>query len=244
MEYEFIDKSMYIEKLGTLVITDLHMGYEESLSSVGVQLPRSQYNEIIENLEMIFEYLARKGKKVKEIVILGDLKHEFGSVSKQEWNDVLELLDYLKELLGERGKIILIKGNHDVILNPIAEKRGIKIVGFYVKKEYFFMHGDREFSECFDKKIKTIVLGHKHPTITIRKEAKSEKYKCFLVGKWKTKEIVILPSFFPLVEGSDVFISETNLGVKLDLKNFEVYVPVSTEECLYFGKVKDVGILT
>ena len=75
---------------------------------------------------------------------------------------------------------------------------------------------------------------------------KEEKYKCFLVGKWKNKEIIILPSFFPLIEGSDVSIENTNLDEKFNfnLKNFEVYIPVPDSfEVLDFGKLGGVGRL-
>ena len=56
---------------------------------------------------------------------------------------------------------------------------------------------------------------------------------------------MILPSFFPLVEGADVNIKDTNLApeLKLKLDGFEVYVPVSEEEVLDFGKLSVVGRL-
>ena len=87
-------------------------------------------------------------------------------------------------------------------------------------------------------------MGHMHPAISIRKHAKEEKYKCFLVGKWKGKAIVILPSFFPLVEGSDVSMEDANLAREFNFKlsGFDVYVPAGIE-VLDFGKLKDVGRL-
>ena len=150
------------------------------------------------------------------------------------------------KLLKGKGKLILIKGNHDTILGPIAREKGLKLKEFYVKKDICFIHGNREIKICKNRKIKTLIMGHKHPAITIKKEAKKEKYKCFLVGKWKRKEIVILPSFFPLVEGSDVFsdaLEDTRLVFNFKLKEFEVYIPISVDEVLKFGKVKDVGRL-
>ena len=240
MKYEFYGKSLYLVKDKILVITDLHLGYEQALNEAGVFFPRSQFKEIIDELNEIFSVLKEKNENVEKVVILGDLKHKFGEVSRQEWEDVLELLDFLLE---KTKKIILIKGNHDSILEPIVKRKGIKIFDFYIENEICFFHGNKIFPEIFDKKVKFLVLGHKHPAITIRKNVKVEIYKCFLVGKYKGKDVLILPSFFPFVEGSDVFVDDNNLGLELNFDNFEVYVPVSVKEVLKFGKVKEVGKL-
>ena len=121
---------------------------------------------------------------------------------------------------------------------------GLKVRDYWIYKDYGFFHGHRLFREVFDKKIKDLVVGHMHPAITIRDKAgvKKERYKCFLVGKFKRKRLIILPSFFPLVEGQDVFIEDTNLGFKVNLKNFEVYV-IGEKEVYEFGKLKNIGKL-
>lgn len=281
---KFIDKSVFLEEENVLVISDLHLGYEEYLNERGVLVPRQQYNEIIENLEKIFEGINigkkktkdekgrivgklrkiinkqekthnrnvrslfinnKENNKIKKIIILGDLKHEFGTVNRQEWNDVLSFLDFLEGKLEKNGKIILIKGNHDSILEPIAEKKNLEIKSFYSIGENLFLHGDKYVKKVEGRKIKRVFLGHLHPAISIREGAKSEVYKCFLKGKWKSKEVIILPSFFPLIEGSDVQIYDTNLDkeFKFNLKNFEVFVPVSENEVLKFGRLRDVGRL-
>ncbi len=234
----FIDKAVWLEKEKILVLADLHLGFEESLIEQGILLPRTQYKKIVRDLKNIFKEVKKSNIEVKEVVILGDLKHEFGSVSKQEWKETLNLLNFLSKKI-EKGKIVLVKGNHDTILEPIAKKKGLEVKDFYIKDNLAFLHGHKFFPEILDKKIKKIFLGHIHPAISIRECVKSEIYKCFLVGKWKGKEVVILPSFFPLIEGVDVLIEGTNLAseLKLKLKNFEVYVPVSVDEVLDFGKV-------
>ena len=122
---ELIDIGVYTRN--TLVFTDFHIGYEEALNKQGILMPRFQFREIIERLENIFGKL--KGREIEKIVILGDLKHEFGTISEQEWRHTLRLLDYLGQHCRE---IILIKGNHDTILGPIAQKRSVKIRSYYV----------------------------------------------------------------------------------------------------------------
>ena len=270
-DYKFIDKSVYLEKEKILVISDLHLGYEQGLQEQGVFIPKTQYKKIIEDLEKIFEEIGVDKKKtrdikegvisrgnitnkkthnksvksfsfnnkLKKIIILGDLKHEFYGNLQQEWKEVLDLLDYLKE---KCEKIIIIKGNHDNYLaNVIKNKENVKLVDCYIIDDRAFIHGNKIFPEILDKKIKQIFLGHMHPAISIAKNVKKEIYKCFLTGRWKDKEIIILPSFFPLVEGADVNIEDTNLAFKLDLSGFEVFVV--GDKVYDFGKVKDVGKL-
>ena len=68
-----------------VVVGDLHLGFEEALNRTGVFVSREMFNDIIKYLDGIFEVMGR----VDEIVLLGDVKHVFGQVLKQEWNDVL-----------------------------------------------------------------------------------------------------------------------------------------------------------
>lgn len=231
-DFEFIDKAVYFPNEKIAAIADLHLGFEQALNALGFMLPREQYKKIIADCERIFNETG----KLKEIIILGDLKHEFGTITGQEWKEVTDFLEFLAKYC---DKIVLVKGNHDTILEPIARKKNLELVDFYVKGENCFIHGHKTFPEVFDKKIKRIFIGHKHPAITISRSAKRETFKCFLKGKWKDKEIVILPSFFPLTEGSDIYVEDTNLALKLDLKDFEVYAV--GDKVYGLGKVKDVG---
>lgn len=231
-KYEFIGKSVFIRDKKILIISDLHIGYEESLQ---ISIPNLQYKIILKELEEIF----KKTGKLDKIIILGDLKHEFGKISGQEWKETSELISFLQK---KTDKIILIKGNHDKMLEPIARNKNLEVKEIYINEEFGFLHGNKNYSEIMDKKIKLIFLGHLHPAISIRENVKQETYKCFLVGKYKNKEIIILPSFFPLVEGQDVLIENTNLVYKFDLKNFKVFIPIE-DKILDFGKVKAVGSL-
>jgi len=227
-KYEFIGKSVWIEKEKILVIADLHIGYEESLN---IAMPRLQYSEIIKDLERIF----KETKNLKEIIILGDLKHEFSKNITQEWNEVRKFFSFLKE---KCEKVVLVKGNHDNFIENISSKYNIEVKDYYIKDEFGFIHGDKQFIEILDKKIKYLFLGHMHPAIRLEEGAKREIYKCFLRGKWKSKEIIILPSFFPFVEGTHIS-EDNNLAYDFKLKNFEVFIP-DEEKILDFGKLKDI----
>ena len=211
----------------TLIIGDLQLGYEAVLHKQGVLVPPFQLKDILKRLENIF-----KKTTAKRIVINGDIKHQFGSISEQEWRETLQLFDYL---LTKVQEIILVKGNHDLTLGPIAKKRNIAIVDSYTIDDVTILHGH----ELPKKITKILVIGHEYPAISFPKRP-GEKYKCFLLGKWKRSNLLVLPSFNPLTEGSDVmqehFLSPFLQG---GIKNFEVYI-VESGKTLHFGKIQTI----
>src|SRR3989344_1248129 len=185
---ELIDLTAYTEN--TLILTDFHIGYEEALNKQGILMPRFQFKEIIQRLDSILNRL--KSRKIERIVILGDIKHEFGTISEQEWRHTLRLLDFLGRHCNE---IILVKGNHDKILGPIAKKRNITVVESFKVKDILILHGDKLPIKEELKGINTIIIGHEHPAISIKEGVRAEVFKCFLKGRWKSKTIIVQPSF-------------------------------------------------
>lgn len=222
-KYNFIDKALYFPVEKILCLGDVHIGYEEALNKRGILIPRHQFEETMQDLKNIFEQTG----KVDEIVILGDLKHEFGKISEQEWNETFRFLEFLQERC---RKIVVVKGNHDIILEPILRKfPAVRFVEVYYYEDMAFIHGNKEIK--LGKKIKIIVKGHLHPAITISSGVKKETYKCFLVGKEKNREIIILPSFLPIIEGSDVSGEE-------EFRNYTCFVVGG--KVYEFGKVKNI----
>lgn len=239
---EMVGLSLWLPKERILIVSDLHLGMEEHYQQQGLLLPKFQIKKIKEQFEEIFQKIK---VRPQQIVIDGDLKHEFGRILPQEWKDILGLMDFLLE---NGSELILVKGNHDVILGPIAAKRQVKVVSEYQLGNILIMHGDQlpekvkakaAIKNSIKKNIKTIIIGHEHPAITLREKSKREKYKCFLQGKWKGKELIVLPSFNPLWEGSDILKEKLLSPFLQDLSSFRVWV-VSEGEALDFGKMKDL----
>ena len=225
----YIGKTLLIEESGRkiLAIGDLHLGYEEVLSRGGVFVARQLFKESLTYLDKVFEKVGR----VNEVVLLGDVKHEFGKIMSQEWKEVVDLIDYLSE---KCSKIIIVKGNHDKIIGPIAEKKQIEVVDYYFFEGFCFLHGDGDFLEIHDKRITCWIMGHAHPAIKISDGVKLEKFKCFLVGKFEGKEVVVVPSFFEGNAGSDPRENDLGLAWKFNLKKFKAKV-VSGLGVLDFG---------
>ena len=248
-DIEIIDLAIYTNK--TLIFTDFHIGYEEALNKQGLMVPRFQFQEIMKRLETIFSRL--KNKKIERIIVNGDLKHEFGTISEQEWRHTLRLLDYFGQRCEE---IILIKGNHDTILGPIAKKRNVRVLDYYIiftinnktqksfknnydKTKILVIHGDKIPDKELLKGVSTIIIGHEHPAVSVREGARAELFKAFLVGKWKKYYIIVQPSFNLFVEGTDVLKEEVlSPFLKGNLRNFDAIIVA--DKLYRFGKLKDL----
>lgn len=235
---EIIDLALLLGDV--LVLADFHVGYEEALTKQGVLIPRFQFKDTMERLEKIFDFLGMKDKEIRTVVINGDLKHEFGQISMQEWREALKVFDYLA---GKCKKIVLVKGNHDTILDPIAEKRDLEVVEEFMVGNSLITHGHKLSETLNFGKCDNLIIGHEHPAVSLRENPDSvrvEKFKAFLKGKYKRKTLIVQPSFCLVTEGTDVTkekLLSPYLQQKLD--NFECWV-VSEADVMYFGKLKNL----
>ncbi len=240
---EYLGKCVIIRERNEehwLIVGDLHLGYEEALEKSGVMIGRKMFEEVIGEFERIFERLKNEEKKIGKVIVLGDIKHEFCKLSNQEWGDLIRLLDYFERKLGEEGELIIIKGNHDNYLLKLGKRRKIEVKDYLIIGKYCFLHGDKEFDEIYDEKIKYWIMGHLHPAVKIRdkERVRTEKYKCFLEGKSEGKKIIILPSFAGHSEGSDPREGRVEMPWKFNLLEFRVRVVGTNLEVLDFGKLE------
>lgn len=243
------DLAIYLKNQDTLIISDTHIGREESMQKSGINIPSSQFQDLKKRLEQIL-----KQQQFKRIVINGDVKHEFTKISDTEWSHTLKIIDLLSNHTKE---LILIKGNHDNILDPITTKRKNLIVQDYLVLDTILITHGHKILDDFDlgenqdknktdsssktlKDINTIIIGHEHPAITLSDNLRKETYKCFLKTKYKDKTLITLPSFDQFSIGSNI-LEQSILSPYLkqsDLNNTEVYIVL--KEVMYFGIVKDL----
>lgn len=215
---KFIDLAILIDT--TLIVCDVHIGIEDAMSKQGILIPRFHFRDVLERMGSI---IRQSGiSRFDRIIINGDIKHEFGKISDEEWRNTLKFITYLS---GYTDEIILIRGNHDTILGPIAEKRKVMLVDNYKIKDILITHGDKIPDNEDLKGIRTIIIGHEHPAITIREGQKRETFKCFLVGRYKTRKLIVQPSLNLLAEGTDI--NEDDLlspFLHHELGDFEVFI--------------------
>ncbi|MBM3232364.1 metallophosphoesterase [Candidatus Pacearchaeota archaeon] len=232
MKIDFVGKCLLLDcgSERTLAIGDLHLGYEGAMRRSGVMIPVKLFEKSIVD----FDKIISETGELDNIVILGDLKHEFGSILPDEWKYIIKFIEYVKS---KCKKLIVIEGNHDVILFPLLKKMNIEGVDFFVWKNVVFTHGDKEYNEMNSKKIDYWVLGHGHPAINLYDGNKKEKYKCFLYGNYKDKEVIVVPSFFPLIEGTDAREFDMKFAWDFNLKKFRSFVVSDDLKVLDFGEL-------
>jgi hypothetical protein len=230
---EIIDLALLIED--TLIIGDLHLGYEEALNAEGIMVPRFQYQKILSRLEAIIEKT-----NCSRVIINGDLKHEFGRITRQEWKEISNFIGFLKDNFQE---VVLIKGNHDNFTRFIAERTDLEVYDRFSIGKYLILHGDKVPDDLEDIGEETLIIGHEHPCVGLKSGERIEKIKCFLKGSFKGKNLVVMPSFNFVTEGSDILhekaLSPFLREKTVDVNDFEVF-GVENFEVLYFGKVRDI----
>jgi putative SbcD/Mre11-related phosphoesterase len=228
---EIVDLAVRIHDY--LIIGDLHLGYEEALNYQGVMVPKFQYPKIIQKLEEI-----RKKTNSSKIIINGDLKHEFFKISRQEWKETLQFIDFLRDRFKD---IILIKGNHDPLTPIIANKTDLEVHREFELGDFLVMHGDKIPDNWDDIQQETIIIGHEHPAIGLRSGERLEKMKCYLKGTFRDKNLLMTPSFNFITEGSDI-LHEKPLSpfLKDNILNLFEVIGVENFETLHFGYVKDL----
>ena len=149
-------------KTRTLVIADLHIGWEIALSQKGIHVP-TQMPKLLQKLkDLISTYRPEK------LLILGDVKHTAASAETGEWHDVP---DFFSELKRQIKEINVIRGNHDGNLEPLLPEN-IEILSATgtIIGEVGFFHGHRWPSPTL-LKCKTLMMGHIHPVVAFRDPA-------------------------------------------------------------------------
>ena len=180
----------------SLVITDLHLGFENALSLNNVFLGK---NKTVTEITKDVEDLISKTKP-DSLILLGDIKSGIKSITKIEWETVPIFFENITKLIDT----ILVPGNHDANIEKLvpngitlASSKGIII------DDILLTHGHTMPTENFSQ-VNTIVMGHVHPVFfqeeslingeRVWASIKCEKRKIFL-SKSGELELIILPSF-------------------------------------------------
>jgi putative SbcD/Mre11-related phosphoesterase len=145
-----------------VVIADLHIGWEMSLSGKGIHVP-TQTPKLMGRLK---ELLSRY--KPEELLILGDVKHTVATAEVSEWHDVPDFFVELRKLV---QKVRVIRGNHDGNLEPLLPENIelLPATGIILGKVGLF-HG-HQWPSADVLTCKTIVMGHVHPVVSLRDPA-------------------------------------------------------------------------
>jgi hypothetical protein len=198
-DVELLDgmEAAYIRSAKSLVVSDLHLGYEGAMAKRGTFVPKVNLKRILEKLDK-----AISATGAEKMVVTGDIKHDFSGIEADEFNELYDLINFLKE---RKVSPILIKGNHD---NFVERYKGpFKLAVYGQSKEignYLFFHGD-ELPKIPSESPAMLMMGHEHPTISIANAVGvREKLRCFLYGNYKRIPILVLPEMGYFSSGTDV----------------------------------------
>lgn len=225
----FIGKGILLEeqKERVLILGDMHIGYEQGIHQAGVAT--SFIADTCRELETIFALTGN----VTTCVLLGDVLHRFAKAGNDEWRGVREIVTLLNKWCEE---LVVVRGNHDVGVVPLVREFKVRLVDSWTWKGYCCVHGDKDLPALHTREVHTWIIGHGHPAYRLREGAKSELYKCFLEGTYKTKKIILVPSFFGGVIGTDVSTYAVPYPWAFTLSSFSLYL-IEGMQVFSFGKL-------
>lgn len=142
-----------------LVVADLHIGWEVTLTQRGVHVP-SQAPKILDKMLRLI-----KKCKPTEIIFLGDVKHTVAGVEIEEWRDIPDFFEAIQKKVPD---IQVIPGNHDGNLEPLLPET-VKILPYtgIALGDVGLFHGHAwpapELLGC-----RNLVTAHVHPMVAFR----------------------------------------------------------------------------
>ncbi len=145
-----------------LVVADLHIGWEVSLSQRGIHVP-SQTPKLLEKMIQLV-----KVTNPSSIIFLGDVKHAVAKVEFEEWRDVP---DFFEKISGMVQDIQVVSGNHDGNLEALTTPN-VKIhssSGIILWKKIALLHG-HAWPKADLLGCETMVMAHLHPVVTFTDE--------------------------------------------------------------------------
>jgi metallophosphoesterase superfamily enzyme len=188
----------YLEGERALVVSDLHLGAGATL---GFQFVADAFHDVVEPI-----ISPASSLRCEKVFILGDLKHGFGRPLKSE---LLAIERLVKKVRAAGAEPVLVRGNHDLFLDPCLERLGVTCVEEYVilQGRFLLTHGHRkviprdgvkdeggeknvngdaalckEETKQTRSKIDCIIIGHEHPAISLADEfgVRRSTFKTFL----------------------------------------------------------------
>jgi hypothetical protein len=221
VKFLYNQPAFYIPEGRAVVITDLHLGIEYEIFHSGITIPSQ-----VERLEKRIDELI-KLTKAKQLIILGDVKHQVPTISWQEYREIPKFLEHFQNI-----KISIIKGNHDGNIEKLAPKK-VKIYepqGFRID-DCLLTHGQAWPEPC---DAKYLVMGHVHPSVEFFTESFRSSEPCWLKCEIDNKKLfdkfkiktnfkqgIIMPAFNHLIG-----------GMAFNSKEFEPLGPLLKNEVL------------
>ena len=168
-------RSIFWEEQKALIVSDVHFGKTGHFRKSGIAVPQAVYKEDLQRLVSLLNYF-----KPEQLIVVGDFFHSHANTE----------LEWFKKWRADfaRLKIILVKGNHDILKADWYKAADIDLIeSEYRLNSFLFTH-----DKCDDHKDLYTFCGHIHPGVIINGLGKqSLRFPCFYFAK----DHCILPAF-------------------------------------------------
>lgn len=170
------EKCLFWEAQRTLVLADLHVGKSAHFRKAGIAIPQHIFQE---DMHRLFQQIHLFNPD--RLLIVGDLFHSHENREHAWFSTWRESI--------QSKEVVLVKGNHEILLDESYEKLGLTIV------ERQFEQGPFAFTHILPAQRKSELFyfsGHVHPGVKLSGRGKqSFTFPCFHF----TEQTCTLPAF-------------------------------------------------
>lgn len=174
-------RCIFWEEEKALILSDLHFGKTGHFRKSGIGVPQNVFKEDLQRLFSLVQFF-----KPNKLILVGDLFH---SQANKEMDLFLKWRNDIPHI-----KMILIKGNHDILSSQFYKQADIEIVKEKLSIQNFCFTHDITASceEANSSEINFTFSGHIHPGIAMSGGGKQQLHlPCF----YFTNEYAVLPAF-------------------------------------------------
>ena len=166
-------KALFLPHFYTIVISDVHLGKSAHFRKNGIPLTEAPQQQDLQNIQNLIDACSPS-----TVIFLGDLFH---STYNESW---LQFKSFVASNPGV--EFILIKGNHDMLVESRYVEAGIRLMSvMQVESKILFSH-EPSNNGLFN------VHGHLHPAIRLMGKGRQ---KLVLPCFWKGKNHLAMPGF-------------------------------------------------
>ena len=230
------------EKERYLIISDLHIGFENTVTSNKIFLGKSssveQINNHVKNLII--------NENIDTLILLGDVKSSTQKIFKSEWEDVR----YFFEEIMKMTDVMVVPGNHDGNLQKlIPNEVSISSTNGIVIENVLLTHGHALPSKNFSD-VNRIVMGHIHP-VFFKDDSLLNGQRVWISLKTAKEllfpntsgefEITIVPAFNPYFYPSEKKIYKKSISPIVEkIKNESVAKIITLDGTIIGSELKDL----
>lgn len=169
------EKALFLPKLDSLIIADVHLGKSQHFRKSGIPVPSQIGIADLDSISQLIETYAPS-----QLIFAGDFFH---SSENQE----LSLIEKWKNY--HSTDIVLVVGNHDVYAQQKLSEIGFLTYESYPLGNVLICHDVVDF---MSDKNSIVIGGHLHPAVRLLGMGKQNvKLPCFYIEENR----IILPSF-------------------------------------------------